>query len=223
MLAALFLALGDLTTRPVLRVFGKSLAVTLVVFAVLGGAAWYGLREAIMQSLALDTGASGVVAFVAALVALYMLWTAIAFGVIQLFADEVVAAVEARHYPAALATAKPLGMTGEALIGLRAAGFSLLVNAVALPVALVLLITGVGTVLVFWLANTIVLGRELMQIAWLRHRRDRREPPPLGRGERFGLGGIAAALLLIPFANLLAPVLGAAMATHMVQRKAQRA
>jgi uncharacterized protein involved in cysteine biosynthesis len=33
---------------------------------------------------------------------------------------------------------------------------------------------------------------------------------------RFLLGGAIAALLAVPFANLLAPVLGAAAATHLV-------
>ena len=33
------------------------------------------------------------------------------------------------------------------------------------------------------------------------------------------LGGVVAALLMVPFANFLAPVLGAAAAAHLVHRK----
>ncbi|WP_423141404.1 EI24 domain-containing protein [Parablastomonas sp. CN1-191] len=222
MVRALSLALSDLALPGVRRVLAKSLAVTVLVFAVLGGAAWYGLSEGLTAWLGLDSGLSAFVALIATLLALYMLWTAIAFGVMQLYADEVVAAVEAAHYPAAAARAKPLGMGGEALIGLRSAAFALLVNAIALPIALVLLITGVGTIVVFWLANTLVLGRELMQMAWLRHRADMPRAP-LGAGQRFVLGGIAAAMLLVPFVNLLAPIVGAAMATHMIHRRGQAA
>ncbi len=218
MLAALPLALGDLASRPVLQILVRSLLVTLAVFAVLGGAAWYGL-DTMLQARLEDEGLlSGALATVGTLLALYMLWTAIAFAVVQLFADEVVAAVEARHYPAALAAARPVGFGGEALIGLRSAAFALVVNMIALPFALLFLITGIGTVIVFWFANTLVLGRELELIVWLRHRVPG-EARPLSRLARFALGGIAAAMLLVPFVNLLAPVLGAALSTHLFHRR----
>lgn len=222
MVRAVSLALSDLALPGVRRVLGKSLAVTALVFAVLGGLAWYGLSEGLTAWAGLDSEVSALVAIIATVLALYILWTAIAFGVMQLFADDVVAAVEAAHYPAAHAAAKPLGIGGEALIGLRSALFALVVNAVALPVALVLLITGIGTVAVFWLANTLVLGRELTQMAWLRHRAAMPKQP-LSAGQRFALGGTAAAMLLVPFVNLLAPIVGAAMATHMIHRRTQRA
>jgi uncharacterized protein involved in cysteine biosynthesis len=218
MFRAFSLALSDLALPAVRAVLAKSLAVTVVVFAVLGGAAWYGLSEGLTAWLGLDSGVSAFLALVATVLALYMLWTAIAFGVMQLFADDVVAAVEVAHYPAAHAAATPLGIGGEALIGLRSALFALVVNAIALPVALVLLITGVGTLAVFWMANTLVLGRELMQMAWLRHRAAMPNRP-LSGGQRFVLGGTAAAMLLVPFVNLLAPIVGAAMATHMIHRR----
>ena len=40
----------------------------------------------------------------------------------------------------------------------------------------------------------------------------------MSAGQRFLLGGTIAGIMLVPFANLLAPVLGAASATHMVHR-----
>jgi uncharacterized protein involved in cysteine biosynthesis len=39
------------------------------------------------------------------------------------------------------------------------------------------------------------------------------------RGERAILGLLATALFMVPFANFLAPVIGAAMATHLFHRK----
>jgi uncharacterized protein involved in cysteine biosynthesis len=39
------------------------------------------------------------------------------------------------------------------------------------------------------------------------------------RGQNALLGLAATALFMIPFANLLAPVLGAAMATHLFHRR----
>ncbi|MBW8785702.1 MAG: EI24 domain-containing protein [Novosphingobium sp.] len=219
MLSAFALALGDLFTPAILRIFGKSLVVTLIAFVVIGLAAWFGLRALIDTGIGdAVEGFSGFLAAAGAILMLWMLWTVIAFAVIQLFADQVIAAVEARHYPAAYAEARPLGFHGEVLIGLKTALYALIVNLIALPLALLLLITGIGAVAVFWAANALVLGRELMEMVWLRHRASMPRAP-LSRGERLIVGGIPAALLLVPLANLVAPVLGAAMATHLVHRK----
>ena len=37
--------------------------------------------------------------------------------------------------------------------------------------------------------------------------------------KRFGLGLVVAFLLTVPFVNFLAPIIGAAMATHLVHRQ----
>ena len=92
----------------------------------------------------------------------------------------------------------------------------------ALLFALLLLATGIGTALLFWAVNAWLLGRELMDMAWLRHRPSRDAAPPLGGLTRLALGGIVAAMLLVPFVNLLAPVLGAAAATHLVHSRRSR-
>ena len=63
------------------------------------------------------------------------------------------------------------------------------------------------------------VGRELEDMVWLRHRRDAADPAPVGRSERLLLGAAVTALLLLPFVNLLAPILGAAAATHLIHRK----
>ena len=80
-------------------------------------------------------------------------------------------------------------------------------------------LTGVGPALVFWLVNSVLLGRELIELVWLRHAPAPRAPLPVGGLERAVLGGAITALLAVPFVNLLAPVLGAAAAAHLVHRK----
>jgi uncharacterized protein involved in cysteine biosynthesis len=86
----------------------------------------------------------------------------------------------------------------------------------------VLLFTGVGPALLFWLVNAVLLGRELQDMVWLRHRHGADEPAPVGRAQRFLLGGAVAAMLALPFVNLLAPILGAAAATHLIHRPGNR-
>lgn len=218
MLRAFALALGQMADPRVLRVLLKSLAVTLALFAAVGSAGWYALTALIDYTPALREY-SGLAAALIVLIAGWLLWRIIALLVLQLFADEVVAAVEARHYPAAAASARQLGLREELGNGLRGAGRALLFNLLALPVALVLLITGVGAPLVFWLVNAVLLGRELQDMVWLRHRAELTAAPPLRGWERIALGGAVTALLTVPFINLLAPLLGAAAATHLIHRK----
>lgn len=218
MLAAFTLALGQLPDPRVLRVLGKSLLVTLVLFAAFGTAGWYGLDALLIRFPAIKDS-SDLVALLIVLIAGWLLWRIVALLVLQLFADEVVVAVEAKHYPAAAASARKLGLHEELTHGLKGAGRALLFNLLALPAALVLLITGLGAPLVFWLVNAVLLGRELQDMVWLRHRPSPNTPPPITKLERLLLGGAVTALLAIPFVNLLAPLLGAAAATHLIHRK----
>ena len=218
MLAAFTLALGQLGDRKVLAVIARSLALTVAVFALAGVGVWF--------AIAAWTPTDGNGGFVAAalvglvlIVSLWFLFRFVALAVLQLFGDEVVRAVEARHYPAAAATARALGWREELRVGLRSLGRSLGYNLLALPVALLLLVTGVGTVAVFAAVNAVLLGRELTEMVALRHREDIAAAPLPGFATRTALGAIVMALLLVPFLNLLAPVLGAAAATHLVHRR----
>lgn len=214
---AFALAFGQLSDPAILRVLTKSLLTTLAVFAALGFAAWRGLAALLPASGGAYGGLSGVFAIALTVIGGWLLFRVVALAVLQFFADDVVHAVERRHYGDAAAVPQlpfpvELAASGRALLRVIA------VNAVVLPVALVLLVTGVGTALLLWAANGWLLGRELTEMVWLRHRADRAELVPVSGPTRFLLGGIVAALLIVPFVNLLAPVLGAAAATHLVHR-----
>ena len=218
MLAAFSLALGQLGDRRILAVIAKSLALTVAVFAVAAVAVYF----AIAQWTPTDGNGGFVAAALVGLVLIVSLWFLfrfVALAVLQLFGDEVVRAVEARHYPAAAASARALGWREELRVSLRSLGRSLGYNLLALPVALLLLVTGVGTVVVFAAVNAVLLGRELTEMAALRHRDEAGNAPLPGFATRTALGAVVVVLLLVPFVNLLAPVLGAAAATHLVHRR----
>ncbi len=220
MLPAFTLALAQMGDRRILSVLGKSVALTLVVFAGLGTLGWLGLGPALAWA-GLDAGSGAsdglraLLAVVLTLLAGWLLFRLIALAVLQLFADEVVAAVEARHYPAAAATARKLGLAEEVRNGLRGLIRALLYNLAALPVALLVLPTAIGPAVVFGLVNAVLLGRELSDMVALRHA-GLALPGVLSRAV---LGGVVVVLLTVPLINLLAPVLGAAMATHLVHRR----
>lgn len=216
---AFALSFAQLADPAILKVLAKSLGLTLAMFGLLG----WGLTLAFGNALANwgvgEGGAfGGVLAILATLIIAWLLFRIVALFVLQFFADEVVLAVERRHYPQALATARKVPWREELANGVRSLLRTVAVNGAATPLALVLLVTGIGVPLLFGAVNAWLLGRELQDMAWLRHRHDAAAPPPLGIGTRMALGGVVTGLLLVPFVNLLAPVLGAAAATHLVHR-----
>jgi uncharacterized protein involved in cysteine biosynthesis len=153
------------------------------------------------------------------LIGVWLLFRLVAIAVVQFFADEVVAAVEARHYPAFAATARPLGWRAEAAGAARAGAVGAVEPGRAAGGRGVL-VTGLGPALVFFLVNAVLLGRELTEMVRLRHRDAAGTPaaaPPAW--QRLLLGGTVAGLLAVPFINLVAPVIGAATATHLVLRR----
>lgn len=223
-LRALSLALGQLGDPQILRVLAKTVAITLGVFLLLGVVLYFALSALLAWWAPHDVqGWSWLLAVILWIALAWLLWRVVAVAVLQFHADEVVEAVERKHYPAALASARKLSFREEMTVGLRGAKRAVLINLAAMPVALLLLFTGVGTPLVFWAVNAVLLGRELTELVWLRHRHSPDAPPPLSQAEQLALGGLFAALFLVPFVNLLAPVLGAATATHRIHRRAELA
>lgn len=215
---AFALSLGQLADPAILRVLGKSLAVTLAIFAVFGAGLYLVIARAVAGWGYADAGLAGAAATaLIAIAALWLLFRIIALAVLQFFADDVVRAVEARHYPAA-AGVPELRFAPALAASTRGLVRAVAVNALALPLALALLVTGIGTALLLWAVNAWLLGRELTEMVWLRHRAGKADGLPVSGSARFALGGVTAVLLMIPFVNLIAPVLGAASAAHMVHR-----
>lgn len=219
MVRALLLSLAQLGDPAIRRVLAKSLGVTLAIFVALGALTWWGL-DAALADWRYHGALAGVAASVATVLALWLLFRAVAVLVVGVFADDVVAAVERRHYPAALASARAVPLPRSMRMGLGSAIRFLLVNLVMTPVYLALLVTGVGTAAAFFVVNAWLLGRDLTDMVASRHlggaaMRDWRTA---NAGGRFLLGLAGTGLFVVPVINLLAPVLGAAMATHLFHR-----
>ncbi|MEO1969099.1 MAG: EI24 domain-containing protein [Sphingomonadaceae bacterium] len=216
---ALALSLAQLGDPAIMRVLIKSLLVTLALFGALGAVLWFAAAHAIdAYAAGYGTGLGAVLGGVLTILAGWLLFRVVALAVLQFFADDIVRAVEVRYYPAAAKVAS-LPFVRELGASLRALMRTLIVNLAVTPIALALLVTGIGTALVYGVANTFLLGRELMDMVWVRHRRNEDDAPPIDGLTRFALGGIVTAMLLVPMVNFLAPVLGAATATHLVHRK----
>lgn len=223
--AALATAFGQLADRRVLAVLAKSMGVTLALFALLGAGLYAVLAEA-GERVGVDAGWAGVLAVLLVPVAMWLLFRVVALAVLQFFADEVVAAVEAKHYPVLAAQARPLPFRRDLANSLRGIMRALGYNLLALPLAGVLAFTAIGPALVFLAVNAVLLGRELTDMAWLRHHTSgggaAQSANPAPRAERLLLGAAIAGLMLVPLANLLAPVVGAAAGTHLVLRRLEK-
>ena len=216
--AAIMKAIGQLGDRPVVMVLIKSIALTLALFAGLGVGLYLALAAA-GERVGVGQGWAGLAAVVLVPLAMWLLFRVVAVAVLQFFADAVVQAVEARHYPMLAARARPQPLRRELAYAARGLGRALGYNLLALPLAAVLAFTAIGPALVFLAVNAVLLGREFTDMAWLRHCEGHTRDNPAGRAERAMLGAAMAGLMLVPVANLLAPVIGAAAGTHLVLRR----
>jgi CysZ protein len=222
MIQALFLSIGQLLDRRVAMVFVKSLLVTALVLAALSAGIWFGMQwlfDWVAQRIGRygwTTDAASISTILLILFAHLLFFRAVAIAVMDIFADDVVEAVEAKHYPHAHATARSVPFARSLTMGLGSALRMVLINVLFSPLYLILLITGVGTPIAFFIVNTWLLGRDLGDMVAARHMpvRDLAGWRRKTSFRRLRLGAVGTALFLIPGVSLLAPVLGAAMATH---------
>jgi CysZ protein len=228
MIRALTLSLDQLSDGRFLRVVGLGTALTLILAVLLAIGAGWGLHAVFggLSSLGLPgwlrtgidwiDGAAAALGGLAVLAGFLFLFPALATAVMGLFLDDIVDAVEARHYSDAKAP-RPTGLIEGARLGLMSGLRLLLVNMLLSPLYLLLLFTGIGSFLLYFLVNGWLLGRDMSQMVVVRHLQDSGERQWRQRNRRtvFLFGALLSGLYLLPFINLLAPVIGAAMATHL--------
>ncbi len=220
MLSAAFTAFGQVFS-PLLRgVLLKSIALAIVLVVVMA----IGLNAALQHMATLpyawlDTLVAIVVGLGFVFGGLY-LTPAVSSLVASLFLDDVAEKVERASYPAdPVGRAQPVGRS--ILYSLRFFAIVLAVNLVALAL---LLVPGVNVV-IFFLANAYLLGREYFELAAMRY-----SSPEEARALRqanavtvFIAGMLIAPLLLVPVLNLITPVFGTAFMVHLHKRLAPQA
>lgn len=217
---SLLLALRDLPHPRVLRVLALSLALTLLLLAASGTALFFAARWALEHWQWLGSGErdmAGILIALGLIAGGWLLFRAVAIVVVGLFADAIVADIEERHYPHAAKSAVAVGWHQNIMLALASLARVIIGNLIALPFYILLLVTGVGTVLLALAVNALLLGRDLEAMIGARHPGQ----PRLDRGARWSLGLLSAASFLVPIANLLAPILSAAMAVHLFHLRAK--
>lgn len=223
--AALILSLAQLGDRAFLRVLLRAVLLTLLIFAALG----WGIA---MLVATVDTsgwptwlagiwsgGGGGALTIGITILLLWLAFTGIATGVASLWLDEIIAAVEAKYYPAA--TGRPIGLRREVALGLRSGLRVLFWNLLLVPAYMLLIVTAIGPLVLFVIVNSWLLGRDYLEAVAARHR-----DPPGARAyaqdrsiERWSIGVVAAGLFALPLTGLIAPIIGIAVATHLYHRR----
>lgn len=214
MLAALLLAFGQIDDpafrRPLLwGVLGALLAVALLAWGAIEAAAWAAGGEGWLSWAAQAGGGA------AALVLAWWLFLPVAATIASQLVEPVAAAVERRHYPR-LPRPQGASVAAQVAFGLRFGLRLLLIQLLLLP----LLFVPVVGFAVALLVSAHALGSGMVQQTALL-RMDAAGARRAWRARRLQgwLLGLALALMaLVPFLNLLVPVIGTAAAVHLLQR-----
>ena len=214
MIAAVLLAFGQIGDpafrRPlILGVLGAAVALGLLTWGAVAAAAWAAGGQGWMAWLAEIGGG------IAGVLLAWWLFLPVAAAIASQLVEPVAAAVERRHYPG-LPPAKGASIAAQVAFGLSFGLKLLLLQIVLLPLFFIPLL-GFGLAL---LISAYALGAGMVvQTAMLRM--DTRASHAAWRSRRWsgwGLGLILAGMALVPFLNLLVPVIGTAAAVHLLQR-----
>jgi len=158
--------------------------------------------------------------FLLMLVMSVFLMVPVASAFTGIFLDDVAEAVEAKHYPG-LPDATPIPIGDQIL---DTVGFLAVLIGVNLVALVLYFFVGPFAPILFWAVNGFLLGREYFQMAAMR-RLGRKGARALRK--RHGLTVLVAGLLMavplsFPLVNLVIPILGAAVFTHIVNGLAAR-
>lgn len=215
MLKAFTRAIGQLSDPAIRRVLWISLGLSAVVFVGL----WIAVGFALSQVSFFDTPwlnqIIDVLGGLATLVLTWLLFPAVVSTTTGLFLDDVATAVEKRYYPALPA---PREQPLREVIGasLQLFGIMLLLNVVLLAFLLVPVVFP----FVFYGVNGYLIGREYFELVaarWLPPGEIQLLKRRHGR-EIFVAGIMTAALMTVPFINLLAPLIGTAAMVHIFMK-----
>ena len=192
----------------------KVVLCTFASFILLGVGMWFAL-DWLLEWLNIENGEylSTFLSLAIIPISAFLLFRMVAVAITWIFADDIIDAVEDRYYPQKAAFGKRPGVGAGVHMAVRSIARVVGYNLLALPLYILLLVTGVGTAIAFMLLNALLLGKDLEDMLIARHGASQGSIQKL---PRLLLGFIGTIGMLIPFFNLLVPVLATAMAVHVV-------
>ncbi|MBL3562123.1 EI24 domain-containing protein [Rhodovulum sulfidophilum] len=223
-LTAFLKTLGQIGDRAFRRVLLLGIGLSVLLLAAIYAVIFFLIGWLVPDTLSLpwigeihwvDNILSGA-SFLLMIVMSVFLMVPVASAFTGIFLDDVAEAVEARHYPD-LPPATPIPLLDQIRDSIGFLGVVLGVNLVAL---VLYFFVGPVAPFLFWAVNGFLLGREYFQMAAMR-RLGRQGARDLRRrhGATIFLAGLLMAVpLSLPLVNLVIPILGAAVFTHLVNR-----
>ena len=215
MLSDALRAFSQVFSKPFRQVLWLSLLSTIVVLMLFGAGAQWAV-EALPHSgnSWADTTIEWLSRFIAVVVLIPLVHPVVSL-VAGLFLERIAARVEASDYPADPA-GRDQPFVQSLVVSVRFTLVLIVVNLIALPFYL---LPGVNLVL-FWIVNGYLLGREYFELVALRHlgiaaARALRKHHAM---RVFLSGVVVAAFATVPFLNLLTPLFATAYMVHTTKR-----
>jgi uncharacterized protein involved in cysteine biosynthesis len=219
LLKALILSIRQLADPAIRRVLVRCVLLAITTFVLLVAGVGFGLGALDPTGLAWLDGTLAVLGSLGAVVLAWLLFPIVIALSLGLFADEVIEAVERRYYPD-LPPAPGMSVAQSTFGAIRFAVVALALNLLVLPLYL---LPGANVILYLAL-NGYLLGREYFeQVA--QRRLDWRTIAQLrrsARGRLWWAGVWTAALLTVPFVNLIAPVIATCLMVHLFEGLCRR-
>ena len=242
MLRALLKAIGQFFADPKLRgIMFKGIIGSLAIFIALWVLAAFALSAIIWSDLPFIGGmlswladfdwivsaldALSIFAFGGAMMAAtFILFPPVMTVIVGIFLEDVCEAVESKHYPNEGAP-RNQPMLDSIYNALKFLGITIGINILVLPIyILTWWFFGLGFI-VYYLVNGYLVGREFFELVALR-RMDAATAAGLRRAHRGRItlaGFVTVFAMTVPFVNLIAPVLAAAMMVHIYMELPRRA
>ncbi len=216
MIRSISLAIRQLPDPAFRRVLVQSLLLAAVVFVGLATIVWFFMAGTNFFTFWLLEMIVDALGGIAVAVMTWLLFPAVASFFVSLFLEDIVAAVENRHYPDdPPARSVPLSTTIS--VSLRFTGVTIALNLLALPLYLLTFWFPPFALAIFYGLNGYLLSREYYELVALR-RLDTVAAVSLRKANKqrlFLAGVIITFLFTIPIVNLFAPVIGVAAMAHV--------
>ncbi|MBC27137.1 MAG: hypothetical protein CMM41_08000 [Rhodospirillaceae bacterium] len=220
-------AITQLTDPSLRHIIYSSILGSLVIMAILAIGIWFLLSQIPLESIpylayirewmgSWFTWLSGSVFAVLVGVLTLLLFPGAVSLILGVFFDEIVNSVEAKYYPE-MPPRRHQSIGEVTSSTLKFACIILIFNIVALPFYILLIFFPPANLVLFYLINGYLTGREYFELVGSL----RREPVEIAmlrkrnRGRVQVAGMLIVFLMTIPFVNLLAPVIATAFMVHL--------
>ena len=201
------------------RVIIKAILLSVFVFVFLAIIVWFVLSETNFFTFWLFEAFADIFGGITAIVIAWLLFPTLASFFITLFLEDIVEAVESRHYPGVILE-KLNNPSATFIISLRFTAIALLLNILAIPFYFFTIWFPPMGIFVFYCLNGYLLGREYFELVALRHIK-MEDIPSIRQSNRWQLflfGSVTTFLFTIPIINFLAPILGVTGMTHFFRK-----